>query len=521
MPTLSNQEIITQQMIRAFVQWGGALPQNPLRYSGQGANRTMVEGVSIPDAQGAINPIWMPDLYKTRSYELAGTTVDAPELPTATVIFTEALGQIPRHLLDMGCFSVYSVSGRCANLANPYEGWDDFVTIYENGRVSGPKDLGSRGMFDSDEMVQASVPVTFENIYPVGALYFSEQEPAQISREVMDVVYANALSCSGCDADAPTQRMYRVSRSSGSGSPGLPAEVGYTTNGGATWVELAITGIGASEDPVAMDIVGTKLVIVTKTAGSATVGGYYWATINESTGVPGSFTKVTAGFVANKAPNDIYVANSREVYFAADGGYIYKSTDITVGVSVADAGEATTNNLLRIDGSRNTVVAVGDASTLVYSDNGNVFSAPTVAFSGVSLSGTAVSVKSSNEWWVGTSNSGRVFYTTNRGESWAESVFSGSGSGDVKDIVWASQSVGYIAHNTTAPAGRVFATFTGGETWSNLAKRINAVPVTDYIRRMAVPTQADIGRACNNLLCGGLAGDGTDGVTLLAQAAVF
>ena len=85
----------------------------------------------------------------------------------------------------------------------------------------------------------------------------------------------------------------------------------YTTDGGANWNQATITGIGAAEDPVAVDIVGSRLVVLSPTAATATQGGYFWADIDPDTGVPGTWTKVNAGFVAGAEPRDLFVLNPR------------------------------------------------------------------------------------------------------------------------------------------------------------------------------------------------------------------
>src|SRR6185369_12553405 len=149
-------------------------------------------------------------------------------------------------------------------------------------------------------------------------------------------------------------------------------------------------------------------------------------------------TKVTAGFVAAKAPNDLFVASPRATYFVGNGGYIYKATDITAGVTVLNAGSATTNDLLRIHGTQDGTVllATGRASSTILSTNsGQTWGATVASVSAVALDVQAALVLDQNRFWVGTGNSGRLFYTINGGNSWVEKTFSGSGTGNVYDIV--------------------------------------------------------------------------------------
>ena len=116
------------------------------------------------------------------------------------------------------------------------------------------------------------------------------------------------------------------------------------------------------------------------------------------------------------------------------GGYIYKATDITAGVAVLSAGSATTNDLLRIHGAQDTLVAVGQGSTTIISaNNGQTWGAAPAAVSAIALAVGAVLVLDNLRFWVGTLNSGRLFSTQDGGNTWQEKTFSGSGSGNLYD----------------------------------------------------------------------------------------
>jgi len=111
-----------------------------------------------------------------------------------------------------------------------------------------------------------------------------------------------------------------------------------------------------------------------------------------------------------------------------------------------------------------------------------------------------------------------VYYTLNGGESWTSQAFSGSGAGQVNDIVFATNEVGYISHSTAVPAARIFSTWDGGSDWTNAKPRILNLPTFDHAYRLAVP-KWDAGIAANNIAVAGLAGNGTYGILLLGIAA--
>lgn len=508
---VTADEILTYRHIRTFIQFGGPRPNNPVAYAGQDGQYMMIDGVGIPET-GGVDPIWVPDPVRIGAYRLVGRKLTPPDLASATLHLLEKHGAIPRQLQRIGCaFNLYNPAGKCKDLSDFVSGWTDYVAIY-SGAIVTDKDLGARTAWDSDEQIEDALTLQLADFYPIGALAFGEAAAEQIDRELIDVVYGGSEQCGDCGPlDDGTKRIYAVTKSSGAGSPGLPAEIVYTTDGGATHREAVITGIGATADPAAIDIVGDKLVVLVPSELA-----YYWATINAETGVPGVFTKVTTGFVAAKAPNDFYVASPREVYFVGDGGYVYKSTNITAGVSVINAGTATASDLLRVDGVDETIVATGESSVVIKSLNrGQTFALTTTLPSLVLTNIQAVEVMDSRFFYVGT-GTGRLVYTLNGGETWVEQSFSGAGTGQVRDINFATGEVGYFVHDVASVA-RLFATWNGGADWTNGPPRILNLPTFTRANRIAVPT-VHPSIAANNVALAGLSGGGTDGILLYGIA---
>lgn len=513
MPNLSANEVVTYKHKRQFIQFGGARPNNIVRYAGQDAQYMTIEGVSLPES-GGIDPVWVPDLRTAGLYRLVGRKVTPPSLAGASLHLLEKHGSIPRQLTRIGCqFNMYELTGNCTDLSDFLAGWTDYVLIYSGALVT-DKDLGTRSAWDSDEQIEDTLSLQLNDVYPIGALAFGQVAAPEISREVVDVVYGSKEQCGDCGPqDDGTSRVYAITKSSGAGSPGLPAEVIYTLNGGATFVETNITGIGANADPVAIEIAGTRLVVLVPSELA-----YYWSELNPLTGAPGSWTKVTTGFVAARAAVDIYVAGPREIYMVGAGGYVYKSTDITAGVAVINAGAATTNDLLRVNGNEETIVAVGKGSTVIKSVNrGATFATTTTNPSAVATDVLAVDVLDKNRYWVGTLT-GRVVQTLDGGESWTLTGFDGAGAGSVRDIVFVNDDVGYFLHTTNTPTARLFSTWNGGADWTRTAPRINNFPVFNIGNRIAVP-DVNPGVAANNVVVGGLAGDAVDGILIFGIAA--
>lgn len=510
MPKPGIDVVTSQQMRRIFIQQGGPLPNSGLQFAGLDAQYMMLDSVTRP--LRTIDPIRVYDPSNPKRFKVVGRKIAPPDFPTATLHILENRGTLPFQLGDLSCaFNLYLPVGLCQNLSDFLAGWQDQVEIVSWAEATSV-DEGARNAWDADDQVEDAVAITLEAKYSIGPISFTSEAATQVDREVVDIVYGGGLQCGDCGpSDDGTNRVYMATKSSGAGSPGLPAEVTYSLNRGVDWASVVIDNFGSTEDPVAIDIVGNKLVVV----GS---GAYYWASINRQ-GVPGTFTKVSTGFVTGAAPNDLFVLSPQEVFFVGNSGYVYKAADITAGVSVVDAGSATAQNLLRIHGDGNQeLVAVGAASAVIKSTNRGVSWATTLNNpSAIALDNYSVFVKQPGVYFVGTGLSGRLFYTLDGGDNWTQSNFAGSGTGYVRDIVFATDEVGYFVHDDNTPTGRIWATWNGGASWvrnDGGSQRLLNWPTLNRINRVAVPNATNQ-VAANWLALGGLGGGGTDGIALI------
>lgn len=523
MPRFTADEIVTKvKHKRSYLQFNGPLPNQSLLYAGQDANALVISGVSVPDF-GPIDPIYIPSPTDSDAYKLVGRKINTPDLPEATITFLEKHGSIPRQLQKIGCFNVYEYTGACKDLSDYVSGWDDYILIYSLGMVE-TKNLGDRSTWDTDDQVEDELPTKFSDIYPIGKVSFGDNATSIITLEVIDVVYANPDSCADCGAiNDGTKWIYAITKSSGA-TPGTAPRLIYTVDGGANWVQSSVTGMGDIEDPQGIEIVGDKLVVFTRTAGGTTTSGYYWAQLNGKTGVPGTWTKVIAGFVATFQVYDMFVLSAREVFFSADGGYIYKSTEITNGVTVVSAGNATSTALRRISGKSesDTLVAVGGSGNVIYSrDRGALNTWVATVTSPVIATLQAVAVVSDDVWWVGAAN-GTLWYTLTGGETWVQQGFEGSGSGQVYDIVFVNDEVGWMSYSNATPTAQLFSTWTGGSFWTRSAPRIQNMVTANRFNRIAYPKLTNnYGVSANTLAIAGLAGNGSDGVLLIGTGQRF
>lgn len=510
MPGLKSDQVNTQGHKRFFRQPGGAAPNNSPLYAGR-EDEYMVIDAASPALSGGVDPIYVPSSRRTKQFDIAGRSVSPPDIASFTVMWREKRGRIPLALQDLSCRSAfYEVTGSCKSPDDINRGWTDYIQIYSDAEPAGNPDLGSRGSWDSDDPIENSLEWVAGDIYAAGTMYFGDNAAAQIDREVVAVVYGSLLNCGECGPeDNGSRKIYAVTKSSGGGSPGLPAELIYTLDGGGAWSEATITGIGATEDPLAIAVVGQMVLVLGTDA-------YYYAELNSETGAPGTFTKVTSGFLAANSPNDMHALSPSEIFFVGDGGYIYKVSTVGGGANVVNAGNATTANLARLqsDGDK-TLVAVGASGAIIRSrDRGVTWSTTTTT--PAANANQAVEVIGERNYWVG-DGSGGFYYTINGGESWVTVSLPGTPT-SIRDVVFATPEVGYVAYDSAGPAGNLAWTITGGNSWVTGLARVANLPVVDRYNRIAVPEDVHPTTAANHVALAALAANGTDGALVRGSA---
>ena len=506
MTTLDRNEIYTQGMTRAFIQHGGPGTQTYL--FGLGAQYGTIEGASLPQAVGSIDPIYQPDPRRAQTFRLVGTQSAAPELPSVSVNFHEKMGGIPRQLLAPRCeFNLYEVHGRCNDLSDFNRGWSGYVNIYSGFKYTGTVDLGARMSMDGDEALTDGIEATGEAIYPVGEMSFGEEAGTAIVADVLDVVYGTAINCSACGAENDGSKfIYAVTRANVA-SPSAPSQVVYSLNGGQTWTNATITGIGTTAEPRYIDIVNNILFVGT----DATT--LFYTALNTDTGAPTTWQSVTLPV----AMRDAWVESPNAIWFVGASA-IYKTTDITIPPALVDS---TSDTLLRIHGTgEGVVVAVGHAGLVRYSRNGGISWVTGVAPAASNL--RAVQVIEDRLWYVGALN-GNVYKSVDFGTSWAAITFPGAGTGQINDIVAATREVIWIAQVISSVA-YLITTIDGGFSWvgsNSNAPRIENWPTFQNIHRLAAPIYAPHGIAANYLSVAGTAMGGADGILLTASANII
>lgn len=502
-------EIVQQRHARAWTQRRGPSPANGMRYAGPDEQYIMFGAIANP-VSGGREARQVHDPFQREAYRIVGQTVTAPAFASGPITFMRRHGGVSYWAGDLSCANnFYELFGNCRRPDDFMFGWSDWVTIYSQARAD-ERTFNNRTSFDTDDPLQDEIAHTFSSVYDIGNLYFGENAATAVQREVVDAWYDSSVECGNCGfSNNGWERLYYVTKSSGAGSPGITAEVGWTIDGGATYRETPITGLGVTTDPTAIRKVGNFIVVLDTTG-----NGYWYAETDLPTGTPSNWTNVTSGFTAGNQPNDMYVASTNEVWFCGQNGHIYVSTDITSGVTVNNAGSAVSADLLRIKGRGDVLLAVGEGGAAIKSSNRGV----TWTALATPTSGTlrGCEVISDNILWI-VSATGGAWSTIDGGITWVQLTVGSAQAMD--DIAFATDEVGYLLFRApTSTSARLWTTYNGGKSWSSSSvasnPRLSGLPSFQRGNRIVTPTGVKQFVAANRVAIPGLSAGGTDGILL-------
>lgn len=497
MPTKARNPIARTPFSRVFVIEGGAGPGNSPDY--------LDYARSLANAwpQGDITPVRVPSRDAYDEFDVVDSIQGQQGLPGNSIEFRSIIGRSKAlDIVRKRClFDVQIHQGKCADPTDFNGGWE-VIWVYEEARATAFSTT-ELGAMDSGQnaSVMETLPFTAQDLYQILRLTPQQVGATQITDEVIDVIICDSKSCGECGISSDGCQVSFALINDNSGSPGLPAEVEYTEDGWATVNSTHVSTLGLAQSPSALICVGTYLVVISNASGSV-----HYAPIADILDAGETWTQVTTGFITAGKPNDGFSLGATKTWIVGDGGYVYFTEDITAGVSVQTAGGETAQNLNSIHGADDQyLVAVGASNAVIATQNGGVnWVAVTGPAAGVVLN--AVFMQTRLEWWVAAAN-GNLYYTKDGGDSWTAKAFPGSGAGNATDVVFASSAVGYLAHATATPRGRVLRTIDGGNSWYVLPEGNLTFPLNDRINAIAAcPDDVNVAYA------GGLADDAQDGI---------
>lgn len=489
---------------RIFTQEGGPGPSNKPEYQG----RAMASGFDWP--QGELEPIRLPDPDQYNKFITVDVIQGQKGLPSLELEFLKEYSLSAMFALaERGCpFDLYIPFGKCGNPSDFDGGWlDGHVLVLTSGQATNIQ-MGEIGAMDGDQqaVIPETIPYTGLDAYQIGPLAAGSQAGSLVSDEIVDIIIADRVTCGTCGVPSDGTNVVLALQAESSGSPGIGPALFYSIDGGSNYTKSVITSAGLADVARKVAIVGTYVVV---TVGGSS--GYHIIPLKTLLdGLPG-WTAVTTGLVLpSGAPNAIFSGGPTRTWIVGDGGYIYFSSDITAGVSVLDAGVATTEDLqaLHGTGSGSTLLAAGTNGAIVISNNRGV--TWTLLTGSGSDDYLAAAVFSDQVLWLG-DDGGNLWYSRDGGVTWTAKAFAGSGSGAVRAISFSRGGVGYVAHNTAANVGRIFRSINGGYTWVQGPEK-GILPTNRRINAIATsPVQP-------NVAYGGGLLDANDGIIVKLSA---
>lgn len=491
-------DVLRSDFTRMFVVKNRAGPNAAPLYDG------LMKAGRLAMNQGNPTRIRIPDPNQYGQFLTIGIIPGDPDLPEIPVTrrYTTDLSYLMSVANTQCDLDAQIHIGACKNPQDFNRGWQKIIVL-EAAHVQRYGTSDALGALEPRDRVIVNEEATLqgENMYEIVPLTLAETAQTAVAREIIDVSICDSVQC-GCGVSSDgCQNVFLLSLTGG-GSPGASADVVYTSNGGGAWGKTHVQSLPIADSPDAEACVGGNLVVVS----SADVALHYAPSADILNGVE-TWARVATGFVSSHGPTCIFAAGPNAVFMGGKGGYLYFTTDPTNGVSVQSNGAITTNDFVAIAGIDDQhVVAVGKSNTfLITNDGGTTWQSLTGPSVGNDL--ISVCMVSNLVIWVGDSV-GNLYFTIDGGNHWTAKSFAGQSGGKVRDIIFPTQTVGFMAYSTSAPAGKLYRTVDGGGHWYLLPEGPGSIPANEYVAAIA---------ACNvnHVFGGGLSSGGSDGFAVI------
>lgn len=486
---------------RVFLIEGGARPDHEPLYMG------CMRAGAASQSFGDITRIECesPDAYN--QFDVITEVQGSEEPPTTSLVGRYAL-DVTSTLLRLAkrrCASDLHIHfGACQDPQDFDAGFDKAIVIeYARLPTWSTDDLGAFASGDN-AVINETVDVSGRNLYEVVQLSFAPKGADTVVNPLEDVVICSKRECGNCDdSDDGCQTIFAVGDSS-PGSPGTAPDLVWSNDGGQTVYADDIHTLTNAENGDGLACLKEYVVVVSNDDG----GIHYKLKSDILAGTAWLWTRTATGIVAGGEPNDIWSVGLY-AFIVGDSGYIYGTANPVAGVTVLDAGVATTSNLNAVHAlNKKFAVAVGAAGAIVMTESGTEWSAVTGP-TGVADAFLCVWLKNKKEWLIG-SDAGNLYHTVDGGSSWTQITDLPVSLASIDDIAFSTKNIGYLSGATSTPRGVILRTYSGGNTWVSLPEGVSALPLSDRIDAIA---------ACKhdpNFVVGvGLGDDAADGIFLV------
>ena len=416
---MTTFQAATQALSRVFVAEGAAGPGNPPVF------QSCLAMGSTSQSIGSVTFIYCPDPDNYNQFIAVGEIQEREEQVETSLSGHFPLTSRSRLVQWAKSKTPLAIHVHFGQSTNP-QNFNTFVkaVIFDEGAKISSLDIDELGALEESGSIGESVDISAASFYEVVPMTY-----VSIQNDTIETGGVDAWLERLYDEYLPVSQRFAVFVVTNGDGSTTGGKLIYTIDGGANYSEIDLTtAIVAGNSPSGVAAVNGVPVIV-----SADVTNMFYVDV-----VAGD-TAVTTVATGN-AINAIDSAGAF-AYVVGDSNYMGKITDYSAAPEDVDAGSG--GNLVSVSVHPSGAVAAGDDAGYVF------FSADGLNFGGVQIdagnSVTAVEVVNADIAWAGT-DTGKLFYTQNGGQSWVQSSFPGSGSGEVTDIRFPTLSVGFIAH---------------------------------------------------------------------------
>lgn len=480
---------------RIFMQ-EAATPSQVYKYRGT----VNLDGLTEP--LGDVTPVYIPSSTQRNRWDIVDEVPGTPGLPTTgfTAKMLKSLRDIWWDLKERGCrFNVQIVIGDCQRPDN-FADWESKI-LFAGARLT-EFTLPSFNPLSGDDNATGDITgsLTGRALERILRIRFQQYAEDEVVAEVLDGLYYDTIQCGECGvASDGCRHVYFLTLANG-GSPGLSSQIVYSIDDKATWATLDIPTLGGLSGN-RMGAMGSRLVVVSEAAGSH----HHILVTDADAGNTLGWVEVATGYEVTGSPRCIYVRSSELAFIGGAGGFIYKLTDPTSGVTVVSDNSLTTQRANDIGGYQDTVVSVHNNNVVLVSINGgDTFTAQTGPEVGVALN--AVAVIGESTWFIGTAN-GHLYYTEDGGTSYTQITLD-SAVTIINRIKFWDSNVGYMSVQAGASA-RVYRTDSCGNRWDYQNPSISGLPTVERIN-VVIPC------GYNEVAAGGRVESAGDGVIAIA-----
>lgn len=426
----------------------------------------------VDQPEGDIELIYCPDESGPDRFKVVASVQGAAGAITSSVTtdITDEIDELERARCPFTLFVHLSKNGR-----------KDLFTNFDRTFVLTNTRITSRGLAalvartpDDNARAEQSFDIAAEALLRLKEPEIARQTTAEVNG-INDITFCNSEQCRTDEEVAMDS--CQVGFAVADPTALATANVLYTSNGG-TWAATATDPFAADEVPVAVECFefGRDTVRVIVARGTTDAGnpaeiaysddnGATWTTVDVGTD-DGEFAPGPRSLFALDRNNIWLGTDSGRIYFSGDGGLTWTAQED----AVINTGDWSSIHFV----DRLVGWAAGENNEIARTiDGGTSWSAITGPSGQTTDDMNVIFALDRNRAWVGF-NDGTLWYTHDAGVTWTQRSFSGSGVGQVRDIKFFNDSLGYMITDNASPVGRVHWTIDGGYTWQVLDLNTNA-----------------------------------------------